>query len=282
MVFRNNLFQRIKCWIIIYDDIWLRATENHHWPDTIYGMKSHTHPAPRKWESSTQTCISLLPGGMHKILWIEALLWKLYPCTPLSSEFVWCASLSPYHVYNDKLGVGIIRSSQPCCLRISVKRRASLFEGVPSLKVLWKPENAPWKRETIYRPSSRGVQITRWANCFTPLGFHQLFLQTFGRPIVGQLECFRLKDEDVLLLSRGIIVSFPFSCDAGCWFLGGKKGFVYQLQLDSCCVLFRGLGGFIAARLIPSECICSCWLHPGWFPMKYVELYKDVLNSVVV
>ena len=45
---------------------------------------------------------------------------------------------------------------------------------------------------------------------FTPSGFHQLFLQRFGRPIVGQLEYFRLKDEDILLLSRGIMFHFRF------------------------------------------------------------------------
>lgn len=61
-----------------------------------------------------------------------------------------------------------------------------------------------------------------------------------------------------------------------------EKGCVYQLQLDSCCVLFRGLGGLVAARFIQTERICTFWLNPGWFPMKYVELYKDGLNSVVV
>lgn len=56
----------------------------------------------------------------------------------------------------------------------------------------------------------------------TPSGFHQLFLQTFGRPIVGPWECFRLKDEDVLLLSRKNHVLFP-SLSMRCGLLGGKK-----------------------------------------------------------
>lgn len=48
------------------------------------------------------------------------------------------------------------------------------------------------------------------------------------------------------------------------------------------CFAVCGLGGLVATRLIQTEHICTLWLNPGWFPMKYVELYKDVLNSVVV
>lgn len=115
---------------------------------------------------------------------------------------------------------------------------------------------------------------------FYAIGFPSaLSPNIYGRPIVGQLECYCLKDEDVLLLSRGIMFHFRFHAMR---VVRREKGCVYQLQLDSCCVLFRGLGGLVAARFIQTERICTFWLNPGWFPMKYVELYKDGLNSVVV
>ena len=96
-------------------------------------------------------------------------------------------------------------------------------------KTNMEPENA-WKRETIYEPSNFSFHIRFPEGCrspgepilFTPSGFHQVFLQTFGRPIVGPLECFRLKDEDVLLLSRKNHVLFP-SLSMRCGLLGGKK-----------------------------------------------------------
>lgn len=216
---RNNLSQTIRCWIYMmtFGSVPLRINIG----PIPYMVWNLTPTIRQKNESQVPKRACHFTGVECTIFlnWSFTLkVASLYP-----SIFGVCLMPERALVFAHTTGTmtsWVLESSDPHNVSVwgFVSKRAPLyFLGVPSLKVLWKPENAPWKRETIYRPSIRGVQITLWANSFKPSGFHQLFLQRFGGPIVGQLACFRLKDEDVLLLLRGIMFHVHrFPCNVCC------------------------------------------------------------------
>ena len=96
-------------------------------------MKSKTHP-PAKNTSQEPTrgcrmygveCINHHKSFELKLYFESCILVPLYLRSLFDART--STSLNPYHLYNDKPGVGIIRSSQPVCLRICVKRKARLF-----------------------------------------------------------------------------------------------------------------------------------------------------------
>ena len=113
----------------------------------------------------------------------------------------------------------VLESSDPHNLVVwgfMSKERPVYFLGVPSLKVLWTPENAPWKRETIYRPSSRGVQITRWANFAYAIGFPSALSPKIWSTYSWTVGMFSSQRWGCFAFIKGNHVSFPFPCDAGC------------------------------------------------------------------
>ncbi len=117
----------------------------------------------KKSQEPTRGCRMYGVECINHLIW--SFLWK-FILVPIYFRSLFDArtstSLNPYHLYNDKLGVGIIRSTQPFYLRICVKRKARLFSRCTLPKANMEPENAPWKREAIYKPT----------NCFS---FHVRF-----------------------------------------------------------------------------------------------------------